>query len=325
MVGIAQRRAVVSIIVVVERTDCGFEGLVLITQLEAHLLLDFLEELGVLLSEVVVHVVVRDFSVGLVDHPQSYQHVDGVVDPPLDVLEDRDLAVGGVLLVAALPRLVIFGGSRNFHSDLSAIIVFEIVEHLEDVVRDLGPRHDDHLVPVDLRLLFQELLHHAEPPYAVHDGLSDGEQFLALGEDLLLRGGGLLDELLLLLLKFGHLWLNLLESPDILRTIRGGLGSAGKLLLHLLGREGLVRDFFEDDVKLVHILVEDGVRLLAFQSQFILGLLFVMGAHYGIFCHICGNNSINICYNKDFLIYLMWFESINNEAKMVERIKYYKN
>lgn len=205
VVGIAQRRAVVSIIVVVEGTDCGFEGLVLVAKLVAHLLLDLLEELGVLLSEVVVHVVVGDFSVGLVDHAQSYQHVDRVVDPPLDVLENRDLTVGGALLVVALGRLFILGGSRNFHSYLAAIIVFEVVEHLEDVVGDLGPGHDDHLVPVDLGFLLQKLLHHAEPSYAVHDGLSDGKQFLTLGEHLLLRWSSLLDELLLLLLKFGHL------------------------------------------------------------------------------------------------------------------------
>ena len=205
VVGIAQRRAVVSIIVAVESPDSGFEGLILVPKLVAHLLLDLLEELGVLLSEVVVHIVVGDFPVGLVDDAQSYQHVDRVVDPPLDVLEDRDLTVGGALLVAALSRLFIFGGSRNFHSNLSAIIVFEIVEHLEDVVRDLGPGHDNHLVPVDLGFLLQKLLHHAEPAYAVHDGLSDGEEFLTLGEHLLLRGGSLLDELLLLLLEFRHL------------------------------------------------------------------------------------------------------------------------
>lgn len=175
VVGIAQGRAVVGIIVVVEGADCGFEGLVLVSQLEPHLLLDLLEELGVLLAEVVVHVVVGDFPVRLVDHAQSYQHVDRVVDPPLDVLENRDLAVGSALLVVALSRLFIFSSSRNFHSYLAAVIVFEIVEHLEDVVGDLGPGHDDHLVSIDLGFLLQKLLHHAEPSYAVHDGLSDGE------------------------------------------------------------------------------------------------------------------------------------------------------
>lgn len=255
VVGIAQRRAVVSIIVV-ESPDCGFEGLILVPKLVSHLLLDLLEELGVLLSEVVVHIVVGDFPVGLVDHAQSYQHVDGVVDPPLNVLENRDLTIGGALLVVALSRLFVFGGSRNFHSNLSAIIVFEIVEHLEDVVGDLGPGHHYHLVPVDLGFLLQKLLHHSEPAYAVYDGLSDGEEFLTLGEHLLLRGSSLLNELLLLLLEFRHLRLRiLLESSDILAAIRSGLGCTRELLLHLLCCKGLVCNFFENDVKLMHILV----------------------------------------------------------------------